>query len=123
MQNSGRGMADGSRTDTGPWRVIHHRQTRMLCQHMDAVLPLGLGMSPPPLKSDLGTSDEIITTTGILCVGARPGIRIQITENYCQMTLISDHQWNCKKNLAYLGRQMDTELPLGLGVTYTVAKR
>ncbi|ERE73408.1 aphrodisin-like protein [Cricetulus griseus] len=71
--------------------------------------------SPLP-TSDPGTSEETITATGILCVLARPSIRIQSSDHCYQMTLISDDKWNCKKNLAYLGQQMDPQLPLGLGM-------
>ncbi|EGW02446.1 hypothetical protein I79_024275 [Cricetulus griseus] len=75
-----------------------------------------LACQRPLQNSDPGTADETITAIGILCVGAHPGIRIKSTDHCCQMTLISDDKWNCKKNLDYLGQQMDTELPLGLGM-------
>ncbi|MEJ1288530.1 hypothetical protein NN561_019561 [Cricetulus griseus] len=126
--------------------VMYHRQTWILGWHVEAELPLGFGvlehneelvsrdgrwmqncfwalvchiLSP---KSDPGTADETITANGILCIGAPPGTRIQSTDHWCQMTLISDDKWNCKKNLAYLGQRMDTELPLCLGISEPIVE-
>ena len=53
---------------------------------------------------------------GPLCVGYRCQTSIQCTDHWYQMTPNTDDEWNWKHPLGCLVWQMDTDLPLGLGV-------